>query len=35
MGKKAAELLIQTIEHTLIKPKTIVMNTKLIVRDST
>ena len=35
MGRKAAELLIQTIENNLTKPKTIIMNTKLIVREST
>jgi Transcriptional regulators len=35
MGRKAAELLIQTIQNKLIKPKTIIMDTKLIVREST
>ena len=35
MGRKAAELLIQTIENNLMKPKTIIMDTKLIVREST
>jgi DNA-binding LacI/PurR family transcriptional regulator len=35
MGRKAAELLIQTIENKLMKPKTIIMDTKLIVREST
>jgi DNA-binding LacI/PurR family transcriptional regulator len=35
MGRKAAEILIQTIENKLMKPKTIIMDTKLIVREST
>jgi DNA-binding LacI/PurR family transcriptional regulator len=35
MGKKAAEILILTIEDNTIEPKTIVMDTKLIVREST
>ena len=35
MGKKAAEILICTIEGTTLEPKTIVMDTKLIVREST
>ena len=35
MGRKAAELLIQTIENKLMKPKTIIIDTKLIVREST
>ena len=35
MGKKAAELLIQTIQNKLIKPKTIIKDTKLFVCEST
>ena len=35
MGKKAAKLLIQTIQNKLIKPKTIITDTKLIVCEST
>jgi LacI family transcriptional regulator len=35
MGKKAAEILIQTIEGNTVEPQTIVMETKLIVREST
>jgi DNA-binding LacI/PurR family transcriptional regulator len=35
MGKKATEILIETIEGTTIEPRTIVMKTKLIVREST
>jgi DNA-binding LacI/PurR family transcriptional regulator len=35
MGRKAAELLIQTIENNLMKPRTIIMDTKLVVREST
>lgn len=35
MGRRAAEILIQTIENDLSKPITIIMDTKLIVREST
>jgi LacI family transcriptional regulator len=34
MGKKATEILIRTIEDKSIEPRTIVMETKLIVRES-
>jgi DNA-binding LacI/PurR family transcriptional regulator len=34
MGKKAAEILIRTIDDATIEPTTIVMETKLIVRES-
>jgi DNA-binding LacI/PurR family transcriptional regulator len=35
MGKKAAEIMIETIEKRLTEPQTIVLDTKLIVRGST
>jgi len=35
MGKKAAEILIHAIEGSTSEPQTIVMDTKLIVREST
>lgn len=35
MGRKAAEILIQTIESDLIEPKTVIIDTKLIEREST
>ena len=35
MGKKAAEILMQTIQDSTTEPRTIVMDTKLIVREST
>jgi LacI family transcriptional regulator len=35
MGRKAAEILISTIEDKTIEPKTLVLDAKLIVRGST
>jgi DNA-binding LacI/PurR family transcriptional regulator len=35
MGKKAAELLIQMIKDNMMEPKTLVLDTKLVIRGST
>jgi DNA-binding LacI/PurR family transcriptional regulator len=35
MGRKAAEIFIETIENNLMESKTIIMDTKLIIREST
>jgi DNA-binding LacI/PurR family transcriptional regulator len=35
MGKKAAEIMVKTIEGKPVKPTTVVMPTRLIVRGST
>lgn len=35
MGRKSAELLIDTIEHRTVEPKTLVLDARLIVRGST